>query len=52
MLKPTSSQSSGCIRIHQINRKILNKCFLAARKLKAALFWDREAVLRDGIGQQ
>jgi hypothetical protein len=43
MLKPKSSQSSGCTHIHETNRKSLNKR-LPARKLMEAVFWDRKGV--------
>jgi hypothetical protein len=44
LLKPKSSQSSGCTHIHQTSPKILNKC-LPARKLMETVFWDREGLL-------
>jgi hypothetical protein len=44
MLKPKSSQSSGCTHINQASQKSLNK-HLPARKLMAAIFWDRKGVL-------
>jgi hypothetical protein len=52
MLKPKSSQSSGCIHIHQTNRKLLNKCCRPAKKLTATVFWDRERVLMVEFMQQ
>jgi hypothetical protein len=45
MLKPKSSQSNGCTRIHQTSRKSLNKYCLFARKLMVTVFWDRKWVL-------
>jgi hypothetical protein len=44
MLKPKSSQSSGCTHIHQTIQKSLNK-HLPARKAMATVFWDRKGVL-------
>jgi hypothetical protein len=52
MLKPKSNQSSGCTRIHQTNRKSLNKFCLPARKLMATVFWDRKGVLQVKFIQQ
>jgi histone-lysine N-methyltransferase SETMAR len=51
MLKPKSSQSSGWTHIHQTNRKTLIKR-LRARKLMAAVFWDRKGALMVEIIQQ
>jgi hypothetical protein len=51
MLKPKSSQSSGCTHIHQTTRKSLTKR-LPARKLMAAVFWDRKGVLMVEFKQQ
>jgi hypothetical protein len=51
MLKPKSSQSSGCMHIHQTSQKSLNKR-LPARKLMAIVFWDRKEVLMVEFMQQ
>jgi hypothetical protein len=51
ILKPQSSQSSGCTHIHQTSRKSLNKR-LPARKLMATVFWDRKGVLMVEFMQQ
>jgi hypothetical protein len=45
MLKPKSSQSSGCTQIHKTIRNILNKRYLPAKKLITNDFWDRKEVL-------
>jgi hypothetical protein len=42
MLKPKSSQSSGCTHIHQKKPKKFEEN-LSERKLMAAVFWDRSA---------
>jgi hypothetical protein len=52
MLKPKSTQSSGCTRIHQTSRKSLNIRYLPARKLMATVFWDRKGVLMVEFMQQ
>jgi hypothetical protein len=44
MLKSNSHQSNGCTPIHQKSRKSLNKR-LPARKLMAAVFWDKKGLL-------
>jgi hypothetical protein len=51
VLKPKSSQSSGCTHIHQTNQKTLNKR-LPATKLMATVFWDRKGVLMVEFMQQ
>jgi hypothetical protein len=48
MLKPKSSQSSGCTHIHQTSRESVNKR-LPARKLMAAVFCNRKASADGGI---
>jgi histone-lysine N-methyltransferase SETMAR len=48
MLKPKSTQSSGCTHIRQTSLKILNKR-LPARKLIATVFWDRKRSADGGI---
>jgi hypothetical protein len=51
MLKPEISQTSRCTHIHQISQKGLNR-HLPARKLMAAVFWDRKGVLMMDFMQQ
>jgi hypothetical protein len=51
MLKPKSSKNTGCTHIHQTGRKSLNKS-LPARKLMAAVFWDRKGALMVEFMQQ
>jgi hypothetical protein len=48
MLKPKSSQSSGCTHIHQTNRKGLNKRSLPARKLMVCNCFLRQERSADG----
>jgi transposase len=45
MLKPKSSQGSGCIHVHQTRRNSLNKRYLPARKLMASVFWETKRAL-------
>jgi histone-lysine N-methyltransferase SETMAR len=52
MLKPKSSQSSGCTHIHYTSRESLNKRCLPARKLISTVFWDRKGVLMVEFMQQ
>jgi hypothetical protein len=52
MLKPKSSQSSGCTNIHQTSWKSLRKCSRPARKLMATVFWDSKWVLTVEFMQQ
>jgi hypothetical protein len=51
MLKPKSSQSSGCTLNNQTSRKKF-KQMLSARKLMATVFWDRKGVLMVEFMQQ
>jgi hypothetical protein len=48
ILKPNSSQSSGCKHNHQTNWKSLT----SARKPMAAVFWDMKGVLMEELLQQ
>jgi histone-lysine N-methyltransferase SETMAR len=50
MLKPKSSQSSGCT--HSPNKPEKFKQTLSARKLMATVFWDRKGVLTVKFLQQ
>jgi hypothetical protein len=43
VLKPKSSQSSGCTHIHQTSQKKFKQT--SARKLMTAVLWDRKRVL-------
>jgi hypothetical protein len=43
VLEPKSSQSIGCTHIHQTSQKNFKQ--MSARKLTAAVFWDRKGVL-------
>jgi transposase len=52
MLKPKSSESSGCTHIHQTSRKSLNKPCLPARKLMETVFWVRKRMLMVEFMQQ
>jgi hypothetical protein len=52
MLKPKSSQNSGCRNIQQTTRKSLNKRCLPARKLMATVFWEKNGVLMVEFMQQ
>jgi hypothetical protein len=49
MLKPKSSQSSGCTHIHQTSWKSLHKRCLPARKLIANCFLEQERSADGGI---
>jgi hypothetical protein len=51
MLKPKTSQHSGCTHFHQRSQKRLNK-HQHARKLMATVFWDRKGVLMVEFMQQ
>jgi hypothetical protein len=44
MLKPKSSENSGCTHIEQTSQKSLNKR-LPARKLMETVFWEKKGVL-------
>jgi hypothetical protein len=50
MLKPKSSQSSGCTQHSPDKLNIFKQT--SARKLMAAIFWDREGVLMVEFIQQ
>jgi hypothetical protein len=52
VLKPKSSQSSGCTHINHTSRKSLNKSCLPARKLMVTAFCDRKGVLMVEFMQQ
>jgi hypothetical protein len=51
-MRPKSNQSSGCTHIHQTSRKSLNNHCFCARKLMAAVFWDKKGVLMVEFMQQ